>query len=309
MIFQCSIEKPVQITGIGLHSGKPITMGLRPADAGTGIIFHRTEGERCVSIEAISANVVDTRLATVLGKAGLTVSTVEHFLAALSALGIDNLHVDIDGPEVPVMDGSAVAFVELLLEAGIRKLHRGRKYLAVRKPMTLVDGEKRVTLIPSRFFRITFDIAFAHPSVAVQQRSVKVTRETFRRDISPARTFGFLKDVEYLKANGLALGGSLENAVVIGDEGILNPEGLRFSDEFVRHKILDSIGDFSLVGYPILGHIKAFKAGHDINHKMVEQILASPDCWKLVEFTEDDLKAAIKAGKPSFAYDLALAES
>jgi len=308
MIFQCTIAHPLQITGIGLHTGKPITMNLRSAEAGTGIVFHRTEGDRCVSIEALSCNVVDTRLATVLGKSGLTISTVEHFLAALFAVGIDNLHVDIDGPEVPVMDGSAAPFIELLNEAGFRKLPRGRKYLAVRKPMTLIDGEKRVTLIPSRFFRVSFDIAFDHPSIALQQRSVKVTRDTFSKEIAPARTFGFLRDVEYLKANGLALGGSLDNAVVIDDGGILNPEGLRFSDEFVRHKILDCIGDFSLVGYPILGHIKAFKAGHDINHKMVEHILASPECWKLVEFTEDDLRAALKTGQPSFAYDLALSD-
>jgi len=309
MIFQRTIAQTASISGIGLHSGHRINMTLRPAEAGTGIIFHRSEGERVVSIEAISANVVDTRLATVLGKNGLQVSTVEHFMAALTAFGIDNLHVDIDGPEIPVMDGSALPFVELLQEAGVCNLARSRKFLIVHKPITVIDGEKRVSLIPSRFFRITAEIAFEHPCIAHQQRSIKFSRETFTKDIAPARTFGFLKEVEYLKANGLARGGSMENAVVIGDDKILNPEGLRFGDEFVRHKILDSVGDFSLLGYPILGHFKTFKAGHDINHKMVEQILASPDCWKLVEFSEEDLLDALKASAPACATELALSKA
>ncbi len=309
MIYQCTIASAVEISGIGLHSGKTINMKLRPAEAGTGIIFHRTEGERTVSIEAVSANVVDTRLATVLGKSGLTVSTVEHLLGALSAFGVDNLHIDIDGPEVPVMDGSATAFVKALQKAGLHSLKRSRKFLAIRKPITVIDGEKRVSLIPSRFFRITADIAFDHPSIGLQSKTVKVTREFFQRELASARTFGFLKEVEYLQANGLALGGSLDNAVVIGDEGVLNPGGLRFHDEFVRHKILDSIGDFSLAGSPILGHFKTFKSGHDINHQMVEKILASPDCWKMVEFSEKALQEALLSAPPALAGNLAFSEA
>jgi len=300
MIFQCTIDNPVSISGVGLHTGRTITMHLRPAVAGTGIVFHRSEGERTVSIPAVSANVVDTRLATVIGRQDLTVSTIEHFMASLASFGIDNLHVDIDGPEVPILDGSAQPYIELLRSAGLRSLERTRKFLAVRKPMTLVDGEKRVTVVPSRFFRITFDIAFDHPCISLQSRSVKLSWNTFCQDVARARTFGFLHEVEYLKSIGLARGGSLENAVVVGEERILNEEGLRFSDEFVRHKILDAIGDFSLVGYPILGHIKAYKAGHDINHQMVEKILASPDSWKLVEFTEEDLSEALRHGVPAF---------
>jgi UDP-3-O-[3-hydroxymyristoyl] N-acetylglucosamine deacetylase len=292
------------ISGIGLHSGRRISMNLRPAKAGTGILFHRAEGERRVTIEANSANVIDTQLATVLGKGGLSVSTVEHLLAALSALGIDNLHIDIDGPEVPVLDGSAAPFVELLQSAGVRQLDRSRKFLAIRKPITLVEGEKRVTLIPSRFFRVSFDIAFDHPSIAQQHYSFKCTAQAFRKEIAPARTFGFLQEVEYLKANGLARGGSLDNAIVIGNEGILNPEGLRYADEFVRHKILDSIGDFSLLGYPLLGHLKAYKAGHDINHKMVEKILANPEHWKLVEFSEKSIHESKRGILPAFAGEL-----
>ncbi len=284
-------------------------MTLRPAEAGTGIVFHRSEGDRTVSIEAVSSNVIDTQLATVIGKGGLSVSTIEHLMAALTSFGIDNLHIDIDGPEVPVMDGSATPFVQMIQGAGIRSLPRSRRFLAVRKPMTVIDGEKRVTLIPSRFFRITFDIAFDHPCIGLQHRSIKFSQELFRKDIAPARTFGFLKEVEYLKSKGLAQGGSLDNAVVVGDDQVLNPEGLRFHDEFVRHKILDSIGDFSLVGFPILGHIKAYKAGHDINHQMVETILASPECWKIVEFSENDLQEALRSGVPAFSSELALSEA
>jgi UDP-3-O-[3-hydroxymyristoyl] N-acetylglucosamine deacetylase len=306
MISQCTIANPVLISGIGLHCGDRINMTMRPAEAGTGIVFHRKTGERTVSIEAHSSRVVDTRLATVLGKSGVTVSTVEHLLGALSALGIDNLNIDIDGPEVPVMDGSAAPFVDLLQSAGLRHLNRSRRFLAVRRPMSLVDGDKRVSIIPSRFFRITFEIAFNHPCISHQERTVKLSSENFRRDIAPARTFGFLNEVEYLKANGLARGGSLENAIVIGEDSILNPEGLRFHDEFVRHKILDSIGDFSLLGYPILGHIKASRAGHDLNHRMVEKILASPECWKLVEFSKDEPCSAAQPNLPAFFPEPAL---
>lgn len=305
MTYQQTLRNPVKISGIGLHSGRQINMILRPANAGTGVVFHRREGDRTVTIEAISANVVDTRMATVIGKGGLSVSTIEHLMAAFAACGIDNLHIDIDGPEVPIMDGSAAPFIALLQEAGLRKLPVSRKYLAIRKPISVKDGEKRISLIPSRFFRVSFDIAFDHPCIGLQHRSVKVSESLFARDLAPARTFGFLHEVEYLKANGLARGGSLENAVVIGKDEILNPEGLRFADEFVRHKILDAIGDFSLIGYPILGHIKAFKAGHDMNHQMVEQILASPDCWELVSFAKPSPVKQIQPAHRAFAADLA----
>jgi UDP-3-O-[3-hydroxymyristoyl] N-acetylglucosamine deacetylase len=309
MIFQTTLKRSVEIAGIGLHTGCQITMKLRPATSGTGIVFHRIDGPLPVSIEAVSANVVDTRMATVIGRDGVSVSTIEHLMAALSACGIDNLHIDIDGPEVPVMDGSAATFVAHLQQAGIRQLERRRKYLAVRKPITLVEGDKRVSIIPSRFFRVTFDIDFAHASIGQQHRTIKVSEASFRTEIASARTFGFYREVEYLKANGLARGGSLENAVVIGDEGILNPEGLRFNDEFVRHKILDAVGDFSLAGHPILGHVKAVKSGHDLNHKLVEQLLASPDCWQLVEAAEEEALPAIGRGHRAPIAALALSEA
>jgi len=301
MILQRTISKSISFSGIGLHTGNVINVRLRPADANNGIVFHRTDGQRTVSIEAHADNVVDTRLATVLGKGDLKVSTVEHLMAALYAFGIDNLHIDIDGPEVPIMDGSADEFVRLLKEAGLSNLAQSRKYLAIRKPLSVIDGEKRISIIPSRFFRVTSDIAFDHPSIALQNRSIKLSTEVFTRDIARARTFGFLKEVEYLKANGLARGGSLDNAVVIDDNGVMNPDGLRYSDEFVRHKILDTIGDFSLAGYPILGHIRTYKAGHDINHKTVQKILEAKDCWQLVEFNDGNLRMALQTEFPASA--------
>lgn len=305
MILQRTLEKATTISGIGLHSGARINMKLRPAVANTGIIFHRTDGEKTIAIKACSENVVDTRMATVLGRQGLTVSTIEHFMAALAAFGIDNLHVDIDGPEVPVLDGSAAPFIREIQQAGIKTLDSCRKFIAIRKPLEIIEGEKRISIIPSRFFRISFDIAFDHPAISVQHHSMKFSTENFCKEIANARTFGFLHEVEYLKANGLARGGSLENAVVIDDKGVMNPEGLRYQNEFVRHKILDSFGDFSLLGAPLLGHIRAFKAGHDLNAKMVKVIEENPTHWTYVEFSEQALKEAKRSNSKTFAIDLA----
>jgi UDP-3-O-[3-hydroxymyristoyl] N-acetylglucosamine deacetylase len=305
MILQRTIKKNATISGIGLHTGSRITLKMRPASANTGIIFHRTEGDKTVDIKACSDNVVDTRMATVIGKQGLSVSTIEHFMAALASMGIDNLHVDIDGPEIPVLDGSAAPFVRELQQAGVKNLECSRKYIAIRKPLEIIEGEKRISIIPSRFFRISFDIAFDHPAISVQNYSMKFSTDSFAKEIAPARTFGFLHEVEYLKANGLARGGSMENAVVIDDNGVMNPEGLRFSDEFVRHKILDSCGDFSLLGSPLLGHIRAFKAGHDLNAKMVRHIEENPDYWTYVEFSDEAVREAMRVNAKSFAIDLA----
>ncbi len=305
MILQKTIAKVTTISGIGLHSGARIDMKLRPAQENTGIVFHRTDGEQIVDIKACSENVVDTRMATVIGRQGVSVSTIEHFMAALAAMGIDNLHVDINGPEVPVLDGSAAPFIREIQQAGVRSLNASRKFIAIRKPLEIIEGEKRISIIPSRFFRVSFDIAFDHPAIGVQNYSLKFSTDSFCKEVAAARTFGFLHEVEYLKANGLARGGSLENAVVIDDNGIMNPEGLRFSNEFVRHKILDACGDFSLIGAPILGHIKAFKAGHDLNAKMVRKIEENPSHWTYVEFTEQALQEAQRANTKAFAIDLA----
>ncbi|HEY5675021.1 MAG TPA: UDP-3-O-acyl-N-acetylglucosamine deacetylase [Malonomonas sp.] len=309
MILQRTLKNSTSISGIGLHSGDRITLKMRPATANTGIVFHRTDGDRIIDIKACADNVVDTRMATVIGRDGAKVSTIEHFMAALAACGIDNLHVDIDGPEIPVLDGSAAPFIREIQQAGVENLHASRRFVAIRKPLEIIEGEKRISIIPSRFFRITFDIAFEHSAISVQQYSMKFTTENFCKEIAPARTFGFLHEVEYLKANGLARGGSLENAVVIDSNGVMNPEGLRFQDEFVRHKILDSFGDFSLLGAPLLGHIRAFKAGHDLNAKMVRKILDNPSHWTYVEFSEQALQEAQRVSTRAFAADLAWSEA
>jgi UDP-3-O-[3-hydroxymyristoyl] N-acetylglucosamine deacetylase len=276
-------------------------MTLRPADAGNGIVFHRVDMTPPVSIEAEAANVVNTRLSTTIGKNGASVSTIEHLMAALFACGIDNAHIDIDGPEVPIMDGSAAPFVAGLKGIGWKMLSRPRKYLVVRKPVTVVDGDKKITITPSRYFRISFDMRFSHPVVSNQFKSMKFNQETFAAEYAPARTFGFLAEVETLKANGLARGGSLENAVVIGDDGIINEEGLRFDDEFVRHKILDSTGDLFLAGYRIIGHVKAFKTGHDLNHRLITELLSKKDCWKLAELSDTCEPAGANISLPELA--------
>jgi len=288
MIFESTIANSVSLSGIGLHTGAQTTMVLRPAPADTGIVFRRREQERIVSIPANAANVVNTRFATVLGHQGLTVSTVEHFLAALAGCRVDNLWVDIDGPEIPVQDGSALPFVKLLQTAGLKRLHAPRKYLSITRHISVVDEGRRVSIVPSRFFRLSYDIAFNHPAIPPQHLSIKFSTGLFQKEIAPARTFGFLHEVEKLKELGLARGGTLDNAIVFDGRGVINPAGLRFPDEIVRHKILDAIGDFRLLGYPILGHIRAFKAGHEINQRLVNKILALPECWKLVEVANED---------------------
>jgi UDP-3-O-[3-hydroxymyristoyl] N-acetylglucosamine deacetylase len=286
MPFQNTVKNKVALTGIGIHSGKDVELTLRPAEAGTGIVFHRTDLTPPVAIEAISSNVVNTRLSTTIGRNGVMVATIEHLMAALRVCGIDNVYVDINGPEVPIMDGSAAPFIQWIEKAGARSLERPRRYLAVKKPVTIIDGDKKISIIPSRFFKVSFDMRFNHPVVDNQFRSVKINKNIFSAEIAPARTFGFLAEFETLKANGFAQGASLDNAIAIGNDGILNNEGLRFEDEFVRHKILDVIGDFSLVGHHILGHIKAYKSGHELNHRLVKELLANSDSWELVEMTD-----------------------
>jgi UDP-3-O-[3-hydroxymyristoyl] N-acetylglucosamine deacetylase len=292
MAFQQTLKNKMTFSGVGLHSGRETTVTLRPAEAGTGIVFHRVDLSPPVSIEARAANVVNTRLSTTIGRSGAVVATIEHLMAALYGCGIDNVHIDIDGPEVPILDGSAVQIVKGIMETGIETLAKPRKYLVVKRPVTVGDGDKKVTIIPSRYFRISFDMRFSHAAVNNQFRSVKFAEEVFSQEVAAARTFGFVAEVEMLKANGLAQGASLENAIGIDENGIVNPEGLRFADEFVRHKILDAIGDLSLVGYHIIGHVKALKSGHDLNHKLVSELLAKNDCWKLVEFAEQEIGAS-----------------
>jgi len=307
MLHQCTIAAPLHIAGAGLHTGNTINMTLRPAKAGSGIIFEHKEGNTITRIKACTENVVDTRMATVIGKGDVRISTIEHLMAALVACHIDNLIIQIDGPEVPIMDGSAAPFIKRIHSVGATRLEQNRKLISITKPIHLQEGEKRISIIPSRFFRISFELDFNHPCIKRQSRSVKVSAQNFCQEIASARTFGFYEEVEYLKAHGLAKGGSLENAVVIGKDKVLNPEGLRFADEFVRHKILDTVGDFSLMGHSILGHIKSHKAGHDMNHKMVEKILTSPECWRYIEFNKEAIQEGMSL--PVLQPEVAMAEA
>jgi UDP-3-O-[3-hydroxymyristoyl] N-acetylglucosamine deacetylase len=302
MIFQQTVGNKVTFSGIGLHTGKPITLTLRPAEPGTGIVFHRVDLSPAVSIEARANNVVNTKLSTTIGCGQATVSTIEHLMAALYGSGIDNAHVDINGPEVPIMDGSATAFMAAIGEAGVKVSSKPRKYLVVKKAVSVVEGDKKISIIPSRHYKISFDMQFAHQAVRSQTRSMVFTPQNFASEIAGARTFGFLAEVEMLKAHGLALGGSLENAVVIGDEGVLNPEGLRFPDEFVRHKILDSVGDLALCGHRLIGHVKSTKSGHDLNNKLALELLKRPDCFALVEFTPQAANAGFNLSLPELSW-------
>jgi len=302
MIFQQTLRNKAAFSGIGLHTGKLITLTLRPAESGTGIVFHRVDLSPAVSIEARSANVTSTRLSTTVGRGQASVSTIEHLMAALYGCGIDNAHVDINGPEVPIMDGSAACFVEGIVKAGTKGCGKARKYLVVKKPVSVVEGDKRISIIPSRHYKISFDMQFAHQAVRSQFRSMTFTQQSFAEEIASARTFGFLAEVDALKAHGLALGGSLDNAVVIGDDGVLNQEGLRFPDEFVRHKILDSVGDLALSGHRLIGHVKATKSGHDLNHKLVTELLRRPDCFALVELTPQAFNPPFNLALPEFAW-------
>jgi UDP-3-O-[3-hydroxymyristoyl] N-acetylglucosamine deacetylase len=279
MDAQRTLKRQISCAGIGLHSGQKVTLTLKPAAADSGIRFRRTD--LGVEIPARVGEVSSVQHATVLGKGGATVETVEHLLAALVSAGIDNIIVELNHREVPIMDGSSAPFLYLLQEAGIKKLAANRKYLKILKPVQIAAGDKRIAIYPSDHFKVSYTISFDHPLLRHQSRTERITENSFADHIAAARTFGFLKEVEWLRQNGLALGGSLENAIVIGDTGVLN--ALRFEDEFVRHKILDVVGDLALVGNPIVGHVVAHRAGHALHTQLAAEVLADQDAWCLVE--------------------------
>jgi UDP-3-O-[3-hydroxymyristoyl] N-acetylglucosamine deacetylase len=279
---QRTLSEPVRCQGVGLHSGAVVHLTLLPAPVNHGIVFVRTDTPRPVVIPALSENVVDTSLATTLAREGVRVGTVEHLLAALVGMGLDNVRVELDGPEVPIMDGSAAPFAALIAQAGTREQEEPRRLLVMKKAVTVTEGDKVATLAPASRFRISCTIDFKHPLIAEQSFDLEFSDWCFAEEISRARTFGFLRDVEMLKKMGLARGGSLENAIVVDEHSILNPEGLRFSNEFVRHKILDCVGDMSLFGRPVVGHLTAFKTGHALNHKLVQKVLSDPSSYELV---------------------------
>jgi len=284
---QRTVQTRTSCTGVGLHSGSKIELTLAPARPNTGIVFVRTDLPRPVEIPARAEYVVDTTMATTIGKDGVRIGTIEHLMAALAGLGIDNCRVELDGPEVPIMDGSAAPFVYLIRSAGIELQRETKRFLVIRKPVTVRDGDKEATFLPAPQFSVSFQIDFDHPLISNQSFRMDFSDRFFDREICRARTFGFYREVEMLKKMGLAKGGSIENAIVIDDFSILNPDGLRFPDEFVRHKILDSIGDVSLLGMPVIGHLVAHKSGHMLNHKLVTQVLADATCHEIVEVGEE----------------------
>ena len=281
MDAQRTLRRHVSCVGIGLHSGNKVNLTLKPAPADFGIRFRRTDlGD--LEVPATVHNLAGIQLATGLARNEVSVETVEHLLAALVSLGVDNVIVELNSPEVPIMDGSAAPFIYLIQEAGIKRLQVPRKYLKIVRPIMISRGDKRIALYPSEHFKVTYSISFDHPLLRHQSRTLRVTEESFIEQLAPARTFTFLKDVEKLRQNGLALGGSLENAIVLGETGVLN-NTLRFEDEFVRHKILDAIGDLALVGYPVIGHLFAHRAGHALHTEFAAKILEETQAWRFVE--------------------------
>jgi UDP-3-O-[3-hydroxymyristoyl] N-acetylglucosamine deacetylase len=302
MSAQRTLRRPVSCTGIGLHSGNKVTLSLKPSAADSGIRFQRSDLGG-LEIPATVTHLGGIQYQTGLTREAVSVETVEHLLAALTALGIDNVIVELNSPEVPIMDGSAAPFVYLLHEAGGKRLQAPRRYLKVLRPISLTQGDKRIALYPSDHFKVTYSISFDHPLLRHQSRTMRITEETFIEDIAPARTFGFLKEVEMLRQRGLALGGSLDNAIVLGDTGVLN-NALRFEDEFVRHKILDVIGDLSLVGYPVVGHLVAHRGGHALHTAFAARILEETDAWRLVDVTSEGM-VGVPVSAPARAAELA----
>lgn len=281
--YQCTIKKDIIIQGKGLHTGKDVSMRLIPAPPDTGIVFKRTRDRNSYIIEANWKNILGGQYATVIGKDGASISTVEHLLATLYGLSIDNLFIEIDGPEVPILDGSAEPFVQLIKEAGVHHYKEKKKFIVVKRMLRIKEGDSEVMLLPSEEFRITYTIQFSHQVIPSQSYFYRHEDGVFEKEIASARTFGFLKDIVMLQARGLALGGSLDCAIVIDDRGIINREMMRFDNEFVRHKVLDAIGDLALAGCPIKGHLIAYKSGHLLNHKIIRRLFTTSGAYKITE--------------------------
>jgi UDP-3-O-[3-hydroxymyristoyl] N-acetylglucosamine deacetylase len=287
MLFQRTLKSTIKTTGVGLHTGARVDIVLRPAAPDTGIVFHRVDLAAPVSLPAHAECVGDTRLSSTLKRDGASVSTVEHIMSALAGLGIDNLHVDVAGPEIPIMDGSAGPFVFLLQSAGIVEQKAPKRYLRVLTPVEVREGDKWARFEPCFGFRLDFTIDFPHPVFGSENRHVVIdfAEHSYVKEVARARTFGFMQDVEAMRSAGLALGGSLQNAVVLDETRVLNSEGLRYDNEFVKHKVLDAIGDLYLLGHPLIGQYTAYKPGHALNNAVARALLARPDAFDVVTFT------------------------
>lgn len=296
--YEHTVASPAVFSGVGLHTGQPVRVTLRPAAPGAGIVYVRTDiSDRDNRVALSGRAVVQTQLGTVIGNdAGVTVSTIEHLMAALCALGIDNLVVELDGPEIPIMDGSAEPFVQILDRAGRRMQDAPRQYIEILAPIEVAQGDKRASLVPADGFEVAFEIAFDSAVIGRQRVDFAMDETAFRRELANCRTFGFLHEVEALRQIGLARGGSMENAIVIDNGRVLNPEGLRRRDEFVRHKALDAIGDLYVLGNPVLGRFEGVLAGHGINNAVVLALLNQPKAWRTVKPALNPSFALAKAG-------------
>jgi UDP-3-O-[3-hydroxymyristoyl] N-acetylglucosamine deacetylase len=300
VIKQRTLKNVIRATGVGLHSGEMVYLTLRPAAPNTGIIFRRVDLDPVVEIHAKAENVGETALSTTLIENGQKISTVEHLLSAFAGLGIDNAYIDLNAPEVPIMDGSAGPFVFLVQSAGIEEQNVPKQFIRIKKPIILEDGDKWAKFEPFDGFKVSFTIDFEHPAFTGRPQQVEVdfSSTSFVREVSRARTFGFMKDIEKLRENNLALGGSMDNAIVVDDYRVLNEDGLRYEDEFVRHKVLDAIGDLYLLGYSLVGAFSGHKSGHEVNNKLLRALLAQEDAWELISF-EDDADAPILFSRPA----------
>jgi UDP-3-O-[3-hydroxymyristoyl] N-acetylglucosamine deacetylase len=295
MVRQRTLKNSIQANGVGLHTGEKVYLTLHPSAPDTGVVFRRIDLDPVVEIPAKAENVGDTMLSTTLIKEGARVSTVEHLLSALAGMGIDNLIIDVSAPEIPIMDGSAAPFVFLLQSAGIEEQDAPKKFIRVKRPVTVEQEGKKATFKPFDGFKINFAIDFDHPVFKNQtlNASIDFSTTSFVKEVSRARTFGFMHEFEYLRAKGLARGGSLDNAIVVDDSQIVNEDGLRFEDEFVKHKILDAIGDLYLMGNSIIGEFDAHKSGHGLNNASLLALIAEKDAWEMVTFVGDAEKAPI----------------
>lgn len=291
MVRQRTLKKTVQATGVGLHTGEKVYLTLRPAPANSGIVFRRVDLQPAVELRAEAHLVRDTRLSTCLvSDHGVRVSTIEHLMSAFAGLGIDNAYVDLTSAEVPIMDGSAGTFIFLLQSAGIEEQPAAKKFIRIKKTVEVVDGDKWVRFEPFNGYKLSFTINFAHPVFAATKQNVTIDlgEHSYIREISRARTFGFMQDVEAMRAQGLALGGNLDNAIVMDEYRVINPDGLRFEDEFVKHKVLDAIGDLYLLGYPLIGAFSGYKSGHALNNALLRELLADEEAWEFVTFGKDE---------------------
>ncbi len=291
MIKQRTLKNSIKATGVGLHSGEKVYLTLRPAPVNTGIIFRRVDLDTPVEIPARAENVGDTTLSTTLVKDGVRISTVEHLLSAMAGMGIDNAYIDLSAPEVPIMDGSAGPFVFLLQSAGIVEQSAHKRFIRIKRNVVIEEGDKWVRFEPYEGFKVSFTIDFEHPVIQGRSQSAEIdfSSTSFVREVSRARTFGFMNQIEQLRANNLALGGSLNNAIVMDEYRILNEDGLRYEDEFVKHKILDAIGDLYLLGSSLIGAFSGHKAGHALNNKILRELLADKSAWEEVIFDDEKL--------------------